>query len=64
MKLIAVSIFAIAILASTATGLALLLSMHAQRAEAGEPCVGMECWPASWPVKHRPAYRPTLPPVW
>jgi hypothetical protein len=64
MKLIAVSILAIAILASTATGLALLLSMHAQRAEAGERCVGMECWPASWPVKHRPVYRPALPPVW
>jgi len=60
MKLIAVLMFAIAILAGTATGLALLLSAHAQRAEAGEPCVGMECWPA----KHRPAYRPTLPPVW
>jgi hypothetical protein len=64
MKLTAILILAIAIIASTATGLAFVRGVQPQRAEAAEPCVGLECWPPSLPVKHRPAYRPTLPPVW
>jgi hypothetical protein len=64
MKLIAILILAVAIIASTATGLAFVLSVQSQRAEAGEPCIGLECWPRDFPVKHRPAYRPALEPVW
>jgi len=29
-----------------------------------EPCIGLSCLPPSPPIKHRPAHRETLPPVW
>jgi hypothetical protein len=64
MKLIAAFVVAIAIVASTATGLALVAKVQSHRVEAAEPCVGLECWPPSSPVKHRPAQRATLQPVW
>jgi hypothetical protein len=64
MKLIAVFVVAIAIVASSATGLAFVRSIHSHRAEAAEPCVGLECWPRDWQTKHIPAHRTTLQPVW
>jgi hypothetical protein len=29
-----------------------------------EPCIGLSCLPPQPPMKHRPAHRETLPPVW
>jgi hypothetical protein len=53
-------------------GFAIIASVIIYRAQAeprlgalqAEPCVGLACWPPEMPVKHRPAYRPTLAPVW
>jgi hypothetical protein len=64
MKLVAIFVIAIAIVASSATGLAFVRNIQAHRAEAAEPCVGLECWPRSWPAKHIPAHGTTLQPVW
>jgi hypothetical protein len=64
MKTIAVSIFVFAILAATVIGTAVGLTIQPRPAPAGEACIGLNCWPSSTPVKHRPAHRATLPPVW
>ena len=32
--------------------------------QAEEGCVGLNCWPQSFPIKHRPAHRPSVPPLW
>jgi hypothetical protein len=64
MKVIAVSILAFAIIAASVVGTAVVLTIQPQPAVAGEPCVGLNCWPPSSPVKHRPAHRATLPPIW
>ena len=32
--------------------------------QAEEVCVGLNCWPQSFPIKHRPAHRPSVPPLW
>jgi hypothetical protein len=64
MKIIAVSIFAFAIIAATVIGTAVGLTIQPRPAPAGEPCVGLNCWPSNPPIKHRPVHRQTLPPVW
>jgi hypothetical protein len=61
---IAVSILAFAILATSVIGTAVVLNLQSQPAAAAEPCIGLGCWPPDPPVKHRPAQRATLPPVW
>jgi hypothetical protein len=63
-KTIAVSILAFAILATSVIGTAVVLNLQSQPAAAAEPCIGLGCWPPDPPVKHRPAQRATLPPVW
>jgi len=62
MKTITASILALATIA--AGGTAIARSIHAQRAVAEETCIGLSCWPETPPVKHRPAYRVNLQPVW
>jgi hypothetical protein len=64
MKVTAVSILAFALIAASVIGTAVVLSVQPRPAVAGEPCVGLDCWPPSPPIKHRPAHRVTLPPVW
>ena len=62
MKAFAVSIVGFAIIASV-----IIYRAQAEPrlgASRAEPCVGLACWPPEMPVKHRPAYRPTLPPAW
>jgi hypothetical protein len=62
MKAIAVSILAFAIIASAITYRAAAKPrLHLPQAE---PCIGLGCWPSTAPMKHRPAHRDTLPPVW
>jgi hypothetical protein len=63
-KTIAVSILAFAIVATSVIGTAMVLNLQSQPAAAAEPCIGLGCWPPDPPVKHRPAQRATLPPVW
>jgi hypothetical protein len=64
MKTIANLIFAFAIIAAAVIGTAVGLTIQPRPAPAGELCVGLNCWPSSSPIKHRPAQRQTLPPVW
>ena len=59
MRLIAVSILTVAMVA-----MAVALIIPAPSAIAEEPCVGLSCWPETAPIKHRPAHRETLQPVW
>jgi hypothetical protein len=63
-KTVAVSILAFAIVATSVIGTAMVLNLQSQPAAAAEPCIGLGCWPPNPPVKHRPAQRATLPPVW
>ena len=64
MKVIAISIIAFAIVAVSVVAAAAVRKTAPQRAMAEEPCVGLSCWPASPPVKHRPGQRLSLEPVW
>jgi hypothetical protein len=64
MKIIVVSILACCLITAASVIGAVVLSVEPQRAVAGEPCVGLGCWPPEPAAKYRPAYRPTLPPVW
>ena len=32
--------------------------------QAEEGCVGLNCRPQNFPIKHRPAHRPSVPPLW
>jgi hypothetical protein len=57
-------ILAAALLFVLAAGTASVLSIQEQPAAAGEPCVGLNCWPPSAPVKHAQGHRITLPPLW
>jgi len=59
MKLVGVSILALAILTT-----AVAATVRPQPAITDEPCVGLSCWPDAPSVKHRPAHRATLEPVW
>ena len=62
MKAIAVSMLGFAIIASV-----IIYRAQAEPRLAppqAERCIGLACWPVEMPVKHRPVYRPTLPPVW
>jgi hypothetical protein len=53
-------------------GFAMIASVIIIRAQAephhtpapAETCMGLACWPHEMPVRHKPAYRPTLPPAW
>jgi hypothetical protein len=63
-KTVTVSILAFAIVATSVIGTAMVLNLQSQPAAAAEPCIGLGCWPPNPPVKHRPAQRATLPPVW
>ena len=64
MKVIAISIIAFAIIAMSVVAAAAVRKTQPQRAMAEEPCVGLSCWPASPPLKRRPAHRQSLEPVW
>jgi hypothetical protein len=60
MKVIAFSIVAFAILAASVAGTAVALTIQPHGAITGEPCIGINCWPPSAPVRHRPV-RHALP---
>jgi hypothetical protein len=64
MKVITLSILALAILTASVVGTAVALTIQPQPAVAGEPCIGVNCWPPSSPMKHRPARHATPSPVW
>ena len=59
MKVIAFSLLAFAILAASVAGTAVALTIQPQSAIAGEPCIGISCWPPSAPMRHRPARHAT-----
>jgi hypothetical protein len=71
MKAISVSILAFAIIAASvisyqAAAKPRMTIFHKPRATVAqeEPCIGLSCLPPDLPMKHRPAHRQTLPPVW
>jgi hypothetical protein len=66
MKAIAASVLAFAIISASAITdqAAAKPRVAAPQAQATEPCIGLSCLPPSPPIKHRPAHRETLPPVW
>jgi hypothetical protein len=65
MKAIVASVFAFVIIATSAvTFQAAAKSRVAVPQAQAEPCIGLSCLPPSPPIKHRPAQRETLPPVW
>jgi hypothetical protein len=66
MKAIVASVFAFIIIAtSVATTFQAAAKSRATVPQAqAEPCIGLSCLPPSPPIKHRPAHRETLPPVW
>jgi hypothetical protein len=65
MKAIAASVLAFAIIAaSTITYQAAAKPRVTVPQAQAEPCIGLSCLPPSPPIKHRPAHRETLPPVW
>jgi hypothetical protein len=65
MKAIAASVLAFAIIAATAITYQAAAKPRVTVPQAqAEPCIGLSCLPPSPPIKHRPAHRETLPPVW
>jgi hypothetical protein len=60
MKIIAFSILAFAILVASVAGTARALTIQPRPAITGEPCIGINCWPPSAPMRHRPV-RHALP---
>ena len=64
MKVIAVSVLAFALVATSVIGTGAVLALRPQAAAAAEPCIGLSCWPPDPPARHRPAQRATLQPVW
>ena len=64
MKIIAISIIAFAMMAVSFVAAAAVLRTQ-PRAMADETCVGLGCWPATPPIKHRPGSSgAALQPVW
>jgi hypothetical protein len=63
MKAIALSMLAFAILAASVINYQASAKPRATVQQA-EPCIGLNCFPPDPPIKHRPAHRETLPPVW
>jgi hypothetical protein len=59
MKLVGLSLLALAILTT-----AVAARVHLQPTTTEESCAGLGCWPDTPSVKHRPAHRATLEPVW
>ncbi len=58
-------ILAVSLILAVAAGTAAARTIRPhQPAVTTEPCIGLGCWPASSPMKHAPAHRETLPPVW
>jgi hypothetical protein len=72
MKAISVSILAFAIIAASVISYQAAAKprwtvFHKPRTtveQAEEPCIGLSCLPPDLPMKHRPAHRQTLQPVW
>jgi len=62
MKTFAVSFLAFALIASAMTYRA-AAKPRLQQTQA-VPCIGLACWPTTPAMKHRPAHRENLPPVW
>jgi hypothetical protein len=63
MRLIALSMLAIFILAASALAKTVVLPREPRSMVAGEACVGLSCWPLSFPIKHGQARRATLAPT-
>ena len=63
MKAIAVSILAVAFIAASVITYGAAAKPRVTTRDA-EPCIGLDCWPTTLPVKHRPSHRETLSPVW
>jgi hypothetical protein len=63
MKAITVSVLAFAVMATSVITYQASAKPRVTVPQA-EPCIGLNCFPPSPPVKHRPAHRETLPPVW
>jgi hypothetical protein len=65
MKAIVASVFAFIIIATSASTFQAAAKSRVTVPQAqAEPCIGLGCLPPSPPIKHRPAQRETLPPVW
>ena len=65
MNAFVVSVLAFALVVGSVIGTARALSLRSQpAAAAAQSCIGLACWPPDPPVKHRPAQRATLQPVW
>jgi hypothetical protein len=64
MKILALCILACCLITAASIIGVVVLSVEPQAAAAGEPCVGLGCWPLEPAAKNRAAYRPNLPPVW
>jgi hypothetical protein len=63
MKAIVVSVLAFAVIAASVIAYQAAAKPRVTVSQA-EPCIGLNCLPPSPPIKHRPAHRETLPPVW
>jgi hypothetical protein len=63
MKVIVLSFLAFAMLAASIVGTAVALTIQPHPAVAGEPCIGVNCWPPISPMRHRPVRHERLSPV-
>jgi hypothetical protein len=63
MKAIAVSVLAFAIIAASVITYQAAAKPRVTVSQA-ESCIGLNCLPPSPPIKHGPAHRATLPPIW